>query len=79
MRLREAGVPERTRDEILWNSSGEAITTHYAAAQVAELYDALETIRRPTGNESINVLEVARVRGPVPQKSTEASAQRKTA
>ncbi|WP_423198694.1 MULTISPECIES: hypothetical protein [unclassified Cupriavidus] len=55
------------------------MTTHYAAAQVAELYGALETIRRPTGNESINVLEVARVRRPFPQKSTEASVERKTA
>lgn len=79
MRLREARVSERTQDEILWHNSGKAMTTHYAAAQVAELYDALESVRRPSGRESINVLEIARAQAPVPQKSPALLAERKTA
>lgn len=73
MRLREAGVSERTQDEILWHSKG-TMTNHYAVAQVREIYDALELIKEPTGHESVNVL--ALVRGQVPQNSPP---QRKTA
>lgn len=79
MRLREAGVAERTQDEILWHSAGKTMTTHYASAQLAELHDALEGIRRPSGRESINLLEIARKGAPVPQKSPSVSGERKTA
>lgn len=65
MRLREAGVSERTQDEILWHTN-KRMTTHYAAAQVRELYNALEIIKEPSGQESINILELVRR---VPQKS----------
>jgi integrase len=73
MRLREAGVAERTQDEILWHSKG-TMTGHYAAAQVRELHDALELIKEPSGRESQNILALVRTR--VPQKSP---TQRKTA
>jgi len=43
------------------------------------MYDALENIRRPSGRESINLLEIARARPAVPQKFPSASAERKTA
>lgn len=66
MRLREAGVSERTQDEILWHKNG-GMTNHYAVAMVAELYDALERIKEPSSWESQNILEL--VRAQVPQKS----------
>ncbi len=65
MILRGAGVSERTQNEILWHTN-KSMTTHYAAAQVRELYNALEMIKEPTGQESINILELMRR---VPQKS----------
>lgn len=46
MRLRAAGVSERTQDAILWHSSGE-MTDHYAIAQIREIYEALELISTP--------------------------------
>lgn len=47
MRLRAAGVSPRTQDAILWHKSGD-MTDHYAIAQLREVYDALESIARPT-------------------------------
>ena len=46
MRLRAAGVSERTQDAVLWHSKGE-MTEHYAIAQIREIYNALELITRP--------------------------------
>jgi integrase len=39
MRLREAGVSESGRRDVLWHSSG-SITDHYTMAQIKELFDA---------------------------------------
>jgi integrase len=49
MRLREAGVAELTRREILWHSNG-SITDHYTMAQVVEFREALEKISKPANN-----------------------------
>jgi len=48
MRLREAGVPESTRADILWHSTAN-MTQHYSMAQVVELHAALEKISADTG------------------------------
>jgi hypothetical protein len=44
MRLREAGVPDKTRAAILWHSN-ESINDHYSMAMVQEIFEALEKIR----------------------------------
>ena len=44
MRLREAGVPDKTHSAILWHSN-ESITDHYSMAMVQEIFEALEKIR----------------------------------
>lgn len=43
MRLRNAGVSERTQNAILWHSSRE-MSEHYAVAQLLEIYKAVETL-----------------------------------
>ena len=43
MRLREAGVPEDTRADVLWHTRG-SMTRHYSAGTVKATYDALELI-----------------------------------
>lgn len=82
MRLRLAGVPERTQDEILWHSRND-MTALYAVAQIREVYDALEQIAEPgQAGETINLLAIVRraqmqaVGEKVTQKSR---TQRKTA
>lgn len=82
MRLRLAGVPERTQDEILWHSKGD-MTTLYAVAQIREVYDALELIATEgQAGETINLMAIMRraqmhaVDEEVTQKSRR---QRKTA
>jgi len=60
MRLRRAGVSERTQDEILWHSRKD-MTAHYAVAQVREIYDALETIKQEgEEGETLNLLALVR-------------------
>lgn len=61
MRLRAAGVSERTQNEILWHTRGSNMTHHYAVAQLREIYDALElmNVQEETG-ESINLLALMR-------------------
>ncbi|SAI59122.1 Site-specific recombinase XerC [Bordetella ansorpii] len=80
MRLREAGVSERTQDEILWHSKGNGMTSHYAVAQLGELYDALELIAKPSiAGESLNLHALVRsmqIQAAVPHESP---AQRKAA
>jgi hypothetical protein len=58
MRLREAGVPESTRADILWHSS-PTMTHHYSTAQIVELHAALEKIKEDTGqwNKSLATLK----------------------
>ena len=57
MRLREAGVAEATRADILWHSSG-SMTHHYSMAQILELHGALELIKADSGrwNKSLATL-----------------------
>lgn len=43
MRLRNAGISERTQNAILWHSSRE-MSEHYAVAQLREIYQAVETL-----------------------------------
>jgi hypothetical protein len=47
MRLREPGVEDITRRDVLWHSSG-SITEHYTTAQIREIHDALEKITKPS-------------------------------
>lgn len=82
MRLRQAGVAERTQDEILWHSKKD-MTSHYAVAQIREVYDALELIAvEGQAEETINLLaivrraQIAAVPAELPQNS---HMQRKTA
>lgn len=57
MRLREAGVSETGRRDVLWHSAA-SITDHYTMAQILELHEALEKISKPTGgwNKSLQAL-----------------------
>lgn len=80
MRLREAGVPESTRADILWHTT-QTMTHHYSMAQIVELHAALEKIKEDSGawNKSLATLKLeqqAAKRGPSPAK---VSQQRKTA
>lgn len=54
MRLREAGVSEATRADILWHTR-EGMTAHYSVAQVLEIRAALELItdEREANNVSL--------------------------
>lgn len=75
MRLREAGVSEATRADILWHSR-EGMPAHYAVAQVLEIHSALELItsERHANNVSLAAL-IAKARS-IPD---EVPARRKTA
>jgi hypothetical protein len=66
MRLREAGVSERTQDDILWHSGG-GMTAHYSVAQVLEIRQALELIinERHANNVSLASI-IAQQRARVP-------------
>lgn len=74
MRLRLIGVGERTQDVILWHSN-KSMNSHYAIAQLRDIYDALEGIARPGHEEeTLNLhamIRQAQIRavGKVPQKS----------
>jgi integrase len=59
MRLREAGVPESTRADILWHTT-PSMTHHYSMAQIVELYGALEKIKEDSGawNKSLATLKL---------------------
>ena len=59
MRLREAGVGESTRADILWHTS-PSMTHHYSMAQIVELHGALEKIKDDTGtwNKSLATLRL---------------------
>lgn len=72
MRLREAGVSESTRADILWHTS-PTMTHHYSMAQIVELHAALEKIKDDTGrwNKSLATLKLeqeATRRGASPPK-----------
>lgn len=46
MRLRLTGVGERMQGVILWHSNN-SMNSHYAIAQLREIYDLLKRIARP--------------------------------
>lgn len=80
MRLREAGVSEATRADILWHTNPK-MTHHYSMAQIVELHAALEKIKDDTGrwNKSLRTLRLEqeaalRDKSParVPQEATTA-------
>lgn len=78
MRLRHAGISERTQDEILWHNRKD-MTTHYAIAQVREVYDALETIKQEgEEGETLNLLALVR-RQQLKAITQNSPSQRKTA
>ena len=54
MRLREAGVPERTISDVLWHSTG-TMTAHYSVAQARELLDALNLIADEGNRKNVNL------------------------
>ncbi|MDP3165716.1 MAG: tyrosine-type recombinase/integrase [Hydrogenophaga sp.] len=58
MRLREAGVSESTRRDVLWHSN-RSVTDHYSMAQIREIHEALEKITHPTNgwNKSLQALK----------------------
>lgn len=80
MRLREAGVPEATRADILWHSTG-SMTNHYSVAQIRELHGALELIKADSGrwNKSLATLRREQEEGRRDVSPPEVPTQRKTA
>ncbi len=54
LRLREAGVPDRTQDAILWHSN-KTMTAHYSMAQLVEIFEALEKIKDETNRWNISL------------------------
>lgn len=76
MRLREAGVSEATRADILWHSR-KGMTAHYSVAQVIEIRAALELItdEKHANNVSLAAI-IAQQRARVP---ADVPAARKTA
>lgn len=59
MRLREAGVSEELRADILWHRR-KSMTLHYSQAQVLEVRRALESIREETGRENRSLRSLAK-------------------
>lgn len=58
MRMRESGVEDITRRDVLWHSAG-SITDHYTMAQIREIYEALEKTSKPSSawNRSLQSLK----------------------
>jgi integrase len=77
MRLREAGVSEATRADILWHSR-QGMTAHYSVAQVVEVRAALELItdEKHANNVSLASIIAAQKNARVPVR---VPAERKTA
>lgn len=61
MRLREAGITDSSRSDVLWHSN-RSITDHYSMAQIMEIHDALEKITQPSNgwNKSLQTLKADR-------------------
>jgi integrase len=57
-RLRAAGVSKETRSALLGHSDGGDMTTHYSAAEILELVNAVRKIEAPLG--SVPTLTVIR-------------------
>jgi integrase len=58
-RLRSAGIPLETRKALLGHANGD-ITTHYSAAELQELIDAVEAIVTRGGTETPNLMLIGR-------------------
>lgn len=69
MRLREAGVDEATRADVLWHTRA-GMTAHHSATQVRELKEALERITSESQrvNVSLRMLSQGRAGVEVPRK-----------
>lgn len=80
MRLREAGVAEGTRADILWHSK-QSMTQHYSMAQIVELHGALEKIKADSGawNKSLHTLRLEHQARLAEVTPPEVPRQRKTA
>lgn len=59
MRLREAGVSESTRADVLWHSH-QGMTAHYSVAQVVEIRQALELIIDERNANNISLASIIR-------------------
>lgn len=79
MRLREAGVAESTRADILWHTTA-SMTHHYSMAQIVELHAALEKIKDDSGcwNKSLVTLKLERERAKQDASPAKVPQQRKT-
>lgn len=77
LRMREAGVSDRTQDDILWHAN-KSMTAHYSMAQMVEIFDALEKIKDETNRWNISLASLVReaADGRLTQKSP---TQKKTA
>ncbi len=76
MRLRESGVAEETRDDILWHAR-QGMPAHYSVAQVVEIRRALELITDERHENNVSLASLIRAqRAAVP---TEVPTERKTA
>jgi integrase len=80
MRLREVGVGESTRADILWHTS-PTMTHHYSMAQIVELHAALEKIKDDTGawNKSLVTLKLEQQAAQRDASHAKVTQQRKTA
>lgn len=58
-RLRSAGISLETRKALLGDANGD-ITTHYSAAELQELINAVETIVNRGNRETPNVMLIGR-------------------
>jgi len=54
LRFREAGVSDRTQDDILWHAN-KTMTAHYSMAQIIEIFEALEKIKDETNRWNISL------------------------
>lgn len=70
LRLREASVPDRTQDDILWHAN-KSMTAHYSMAQLVEIFEALEKIKDETNRWNVSLESLIRqaAEGRVPVKS----------
>lgn len=59
LRLREAGVPDRTQVDILWHSC-KTMPAHYSMAQLVEIFEALEKIKDETNRWNISLAGLIR-------------------
>lgn len=69
MRLREAGVAEETRADILWHTR-KGMPQHYAVAQIVEIFGALQKIRDEQNAFNKSLASIAREQSGLTTKVT---------